>query len=53
MSGLSMCRVVAVGRVGLGGYQPGVYVPLNALFLVTSALTIVKQYAPITTVITA
>ena len=31
-----MCRVVrvGVGRVGLDGYQPGVYVPLKALFLV-------------------
>ena len=28
-----MCRVVWVG--GLGGYQPGVYVPLKALFLVS------------------
>ena len=37
MSGVSMCRVVWVGgrgRGGLGGYQPGVYVPLKALFLV-------------------
>ena len=34
MSGVSICRVVGVGRLGLGGYQPGVYVPLKALFLV-------------------
>ena len=36
MSGVSMCRVVWVGGRGggLGGYQPGVYVPLKALFLV-------------------
>ena len=34
MSGVSMCRVVWVGGGGLGGYQPGVYVPLKALFLV-------------------
>ena len=36
MSGVSICRVVGegVGRLGLGGYQPGVYMPLKALFLV-------------------
>ena len=28
--------MVGVGRVGLGGYQPGIYVPLKALFLVIS-----------------
>ena len=35
MSGVSLCRVVGegVGR-GFGGYQPGVCVPLKALFLV-------------------
>ena len=38
MSVVSMCRVVWVrGRErgeGLAGYQPGVYVPLKALFIV-------------------
>ena len=37
MSGVSMCQVVWVwgrGSGGLSGYQPGVYVPLKALFLV-------------------
>ena len=24
--------MVGVGRVRIGGYQPGIYVPLNALF---------------------
>ena len=33
MSGMSMCQVVGVGR-GVGGYQPGVYMPLKALFVV-------------------
>ena len=39
MLGVSMCRVVWVrsrerGGGGLAGYQPGVYVPQKALFLV-------------------
>ena len=29
-----MCWVVEKGEGGLGDYQPGVYVPLKALFLV-------------------
>ena len=38
MSGVNICWVVGeeVGS-GVGGYQPGVYVPLKALFLVSSA----------------
>ena len=32
-----MCWVVSEGEGGLGGYQPGVYVPLKALFLVFTA----------------
>ena len=35
MSGVSMSGSGAMGFVvGVGGYQPGVYVPLKALFLV-------------------
>ena len=35
MSGVNICRVVREGvGSGVGGYQPGVYVPLKALFLV-------------------
>ena len=33
MSGESMSRGRS-GTMGIGGYQPGVYVPLEALFLV-------------------
>ena len=35
VSGVSMSGLGAMGfGVGVGGYQPGVYVPLKALFLV-------------------
>ena len=35
MSGVNICWVVREGvGSGVGGYQPGVYVPLKALFLV-------------------
>ena len=35
MSGVNICWVVREGvGNGVGGYQPGVYVPLKALFLV-------------------
>ena len=35
MSGVNICWVVREGLgSGVGGYQPGVYVPLKALFLV-------------------
>ena len=35
MSGVNICWVVGEGvGSGVGGYQPGVYVPLKALFLV-------------------
>ena len=33
MSGLSLSRGRS-GAMGIGGYQPGVYLPLKALFLV-------------------
>ena len=33
-----MCWVVSEGEGGLGGPQPGVYVPLKALFLVCNGL---------------
>ena len=47
MSGVSMCRVVLVGgrgEGGLGGYQPGVYVPLKALFLVCVQLSLCSTW---------
>ena len=49
MSGVSMCGVVWVGEGGLDGYQPGVYVPLKALFLVfyDQALQNIKSRSPI------
>ena len=35
MSGMNICWVVREGvGSGVGGYQPGVYMPLKALFLV-------------------
>ena len=35
MSGVNICWVAGEGvGSGVGGYQPGVYVPLKALFLV-------------------
>ena len=47
MLGVSMCRVVWVrrrerrgGGGGLAGYQPGIYVPLKALFLVSNGKTV-------------
>ena len=39
-----MCWVVSEGEGGLGGYQPGVYVPLNALFLVMHILSFRSTY---------
>ena len=50
MSGMSMCRVVRIegrGRRGLGGYQPGVNVPLKALFLVYKVLRLSNLSRPI------
>ena len=50
MSGASTCRVVWVGGRGrggrgFGGYQPGVYVPLKALFLVNCSSTLFLKRA--------
>ena len=36
-----------VGRVGLGGYQPGVYVPLKSLFLVFKVTSKVPNKTPV------
>ena len=45
MSGVSKSRVVWVwGREGLGGYQPGVYVPLKALFLVLACFYLFTHF---------
>ena len=45
-SGMSMSGSGAMGfGVGVGGYQPGVYVPLKALFLVNTVLKYIGDHS--------
>ena len=34
MSGVCMCLVISAVGMGFDGYQPGVYVPVKALFFI-------------------